>query len=208
MAAPGLFKFHFDYSYHNCFMHTIPYKADPTGNYSKSIAQNGIKRAYHLHIPSSYRESIAAPLVVALHGGGGNGQKMEKLSRLSLLADQAGFIVAYPDAVERHWNDGRGLSKYRSQRENIDFWVLRNGCSADPEITLEPDTDPEDGTRVRKSVYGQCADGAAVVLYEVKGGGHTWPGGYQYLPEFLIGKTNRDLNASEAIWNFFKTFGK
>jgi polyhydroxybutyrate depolymerase len=95
-------------------------QADPTGNFSKSITQNGLKRAYHLHIPSSYRNSMASPLVIALHGGGGNGQKMEKLSRLSMLADQDGFIVAYPDAVERHWNDGRGLSKYRSQRENID----------------------------------------------------------------------------------------
>jgi polyhydroxybutyrate depolymerase len=95
-------------------------KESSKGNFTKSLTQNGLKRAYHLHIPSSYRNSMASPLVIALHGGGGNGQKMEKLSRLSMLANQDGFIVAYPDAVERHWNDGRGLSKYRSQRENID----------------------------------------------------------------------------------------
>ena len=287
-----------------------------TGILSKSLTHNGLHRDYHLYIPSSYRYSTAAPLVIALHGGGGNGHKMEKLSRLSLLADQYGFIVAYPDAVEHHWNDGRGLSKYRSQRENIDdvgfisrmidaiatdynvgrervyvtgasngammslrlgcelahqitamapvigsmpenlvaecaparpiplmmingtddplvpweggyvhifrkklgkiisvpqtidFWVARNGCSPNPQIRMEPDADPEDGTSVQKSVYGQCTDGADVVLYEIKGGGHTWPGGYQYLPEFLIGKTNRDLDASETIWNFFKKFDK
>lgn len=289
-------------------------QADRAGNLSKSLNHGGLERAYHLHIPSSYRNSMATPLLVALHGGGGNGQKMATLSRLSLLADQNGFMVAYPEAVERNWNDGRGLSQYRSQRQNIDdvgfisrmiddiagdynldekrvyvtgasngammslrlgceladkitamapvigsmpenlvsecaparpvpllmingtddpmvpweggyvhffrkklgkiisvpqtidFWVARNGCSPEPQITNEPDTDPDDGTRVQKSVYGQCADGADVVLYEIKGGGHTWPGGYQYLPEFLIGKTNRDLNASETIWNFFNGY--
>ena len=95
-------------------------QADGTGILSKSLTHRSLHRDYHLYIPSSYRYSTAAPLVIALHGGGGNGHKMEKLSQLSLLADQYGFIVAYPDAVERHWNDGRGLNQYRSQKDNID----------------------------------------------------------------------------------------
>ena len=43
-----------------------------------------------------------------------------------------------------------------------------------------------------------------VVLYIIEGGGHTWPGGYQYLNERIIGKTSRDMNAAEVIWNFFE----
>ena len=38
----------------------------------------------------------------------------------------------------------------------------------------------------------------------VDGGGHTWPGGHQYLPEWIIGKTSRDIDANEVIWDFFK----
>jgi len=45
---------------------------------------------------------------------------------------------------------------------------------------------------------------AEVVLYAVEGGGHTWPGGIQYLPEFVIDKTSREFNVSEVIWEFFK----
>ena len=44
-------------------------------------------------------------------------------------------------------------------------------------------------------------DGAEVVLYEIQGGGHTWPGG-ALQPEVMLGKTCRDWNASEAIWQF------
>ena len=44
--------------------------------------------------------------------------------------------------------------------------------------------------------------------YKVLNGGHTWPGGYQYLPELLIGKTNQDLDATETIWNFFNGYPK
>jgi polyhydroxybutyrate depolymerase len=43
-----------------------------------------------------------------------------------------------------------------------------------------------------------------VILYTIEGGGHTWPGGLQYLPERIIGKTSKDLDANQLIWDFFK----
>jgi polyhydroxybutyrate depolymerase len=49
--------------------------------------------------------------------------------------------------------------------------------------------------------YQGCA--ARVEWTTVEGGGHTWPGGLQYLSPSLIGITNRDVNASEMIWQFF-----
>ena len=88
-------------------------------------------------------------------------------------------------------------------RQTIEFWVARNGCSPVAKRSTVPDNDPGDGTRVHIQAYDQCINGADVVLYEVSGGGHTWPGGYQYLPELFIGKTNHDLDATRAIWNFF-----
>jgi polyhydroxybutyrate depolymerase len=42
-----------------------------------------------------------------------------------------------------------------------------------------------------------------VGLLAVIGGGHTWPGGIQYLPASLIGRSSRDFSASDAIWEFF-----
>jgi poly(3-hydroxybutyrate) depolymerase len=53
--------------------------------------------------------------------------------------------------------------------------------------------------------YDGCQQGAQVVLYSVKGGGNTWPGGEQYEVEKQVGKTSRDLNANETIWSFLVT---
>jgi polyhydroxybutyrate depolymerase len=49
----------------------------------------------------------------------------------------------------------------------------------------------------------QCTSGADVQYYIITGGGHTWPGGLQYLPEAVVGRTSRDINASELLWQFF-----
>ena len=63
--------------------------------------------------------------------------------------------------------------------------------------------DPGDGTRVEQTFAEGCRDGTEVVFDQVDGGGHTWPGGWQYLPVAVIGRTSKALDASEASWAFF-----
>jgi polyhydroxybutyrate depolymerase len=40
------------------------------------------------------------------------------------------------------------------------------------------------------------------VLYTVDGGGHTWPDGTARARQF--GRTCRDIDATELIWQFFQ----
>ena len=96
------------------------------------------------------------------------------------------------------------LGEVLSVDESVGFWVKRNGCSTTPVMIEEPDRDPNDGTIVTSKHYLNGNEGTEVILYIVDGGGHTWPGGIQYLPKWVIGKTSRDFNASEVIWEFFK----
>ncbi len=42
-----------------------------------------------------------------------------------------------------------------------------------------------------------------MVLYTIKGGGHTWPGGGP-MPEWFAGPTSHSVNATEEIWAFFR----
>jgi len=233
---------------------------------------------------------------------------MDWFTGFNALADRHGFIVVYPDAFERNWNDGRGDPTIRSQAEGIDDvgfiaalitrlskeypidpgrifstgisnggfmsqllaarlssrlaaiapvaagmapsvaaalrperavsvlvmngtddplvpygggavarhrgetvstdeiirgWVAANRCTGAPEVVRLPDVAPMDGTRVKKTAYPTCAEQTAVVLYTIEGGGHTWPGGPQYLPRSIVGRVSRDINASEVIWQFF-----
>jgi polyhydroxybutyrate depolymerase len=88
-------------------------------------------------------------------------------------------------------------------RQVVANWVQLNGCSSEPEVTDLPNR-VDDGTSITREVWAQCEGDAEVVLYSVEGAGHTWPGGLQYQPEEMIGKTSRDMDASQVIWEFFE----
>jgi polyhydroxybutyrate depolymerase len=93
-----------------------------------------------------------------------------------------------------------------SHAQAITKWITINNCATTAVVTDLPDLDPNDGTTIKKREYLNGTNGAEVVSYVVTGGGHTWPQGYQYLAESIIGKTSQDMNANEVIWAFFKRF--
>lgn len=270
------------------------------------MTHDGIPRTYCLHLPQAYAELQSVPLVIALHGGGGDGPKTARLTGFNALADREGFIVVYPEGINHHWNDGRlpdriaddvgfisalldklqaeyridptrvyvtgpsngAMMTYRlayemtgriaaaapvigsiplglkdrcrpsgpmpmliingdadplvpygggevrvgrqrlgrliSTDDTIQFWVAQNGCTATPSVADLPDKDTSDGATVTRSMYTSPASDKEVILYRVRGGGHTWPGGPQYLPKWIVGTVCRDFNASEIIWEFFQ----
>lgn len=90
---------------------------------SGSLLYGGLERTYRIHLPSQWDQTKPAPLEFLFHGGGGTGEGMEKLTLggFNRLADREGFVVVYPDGIEKHWNDGRGLEAYRAHRENIEM---------------------------------------------------------------------------------------
>jgi polyhydroxybutyrate depolymerase len=94
----------------------------PAGPFeARTLVQDGLERSYYVWVPSSVDNAAPAPLVLVLHGGGGNpGHVCRTTSGVAALAQDEGFIVACPAGVEGHWNDGRQNDAYRSQRENID----------------------------------------------------------------------------------------
>ena len=251
------------------------------------------------------------PLVLAFHGGNADGTAMRKLTNLDARADRQGWVVAYPNGVEGHWNDGRGVDTYPAHREDVDDvgfvsrlvdhlvdtagvdrrrvyatgfsnggmfvhrlamarpdlvaaiapvaatiarplldpgpqapvpvfmihgtadrmvsyeggpvggpsesrgevasveetaarWRAANRCAEEPEQETLPHRDEGDPTSVRVATWRAAgSDGADVVVATVVEGGHTWPGGLQYRPQRFIGPTARDLNASDAIIEFF-----
>lgn len=98
---------------------------------------------------------------------------------------------------------GRAVrGKAVSFSESIRLWTRAAGCGAAPVLSDLPDTDHDDGSSVHLEAFA-CAGGAAVHAYTIVGGGHTWPGGKQYLPRMLVGHVNRDVDATRVMWSFF-----
>jgi polyhydroxybutyrate depolymerase len=65
------------------------------------------KRTCLVHLPPAYDGQYPLPLVIALHGSGGTGAGMARLTGFDVLADKAGFIAAYPDGMvgrNHGWN--------------------------------------------------------------------------------------------------------
>jgi len=81
-------------------------------------------------------------------------------------------------------------------------WAQIDGCATTPTVTYLPDV-ANDGTQIVREQYGTCTQGTEVIVYLVQGGGHAWPRGLSYLPESVIGKTSRNMGASQVIWAFF-----
>ncbi len=90
--------------------------------------------------------------------------------------------------------------RFQSVEQTIGLWVGLNGCDAKPQVTELPEI-VADGTRVTRKIYGAGKNGADVVLYEIEGGGHTWPG--QAPPVKFIGKSTKNIVANDLIWEFF-----
>jgi polyhydroxybutyrate depolymerase len=90
-----------------------------------------------------------------------------------------------------------------SAERTFERWLELDGCSGRTSDGARTDDDPADNTVVvvhRKT----CRADAEVRLYEIQGGGHTWPGGVVYANERLIGRVSRELDATEEIWTFMK----
>lgn len=281
-------------------------------NLRGSIRVDGWERTYLLHLPSGYRPGQPRPLVLSLHGRLGDGKGQARLSHFDTVSDEHGFIVVYPDGLDRSWADGRAASPsdkkgvndvnfiselidklsreysidrtrvYATGMSNGGFMTGRLACelsgkisaaaivaaslsdntaaacrpekpvsvlvmqgTADPLVPfsggplgkkgergtilshsstvqkwLQLDACPGnpkkehivdkagDGTSVDIQIYSPCRGGSEVQDYGISDGGHAWPGGLAYLGERWIGKTSKNLDATEAIWNFFSTHSR
>lgn len=82
-------------------------------------------------------------------------------------------------------------------------WIIFNGCNETQTDTLDK---VEDGTTA--VFYSYSCGYAPVKMIKIINGGHSYPGGNDQLPEWLIGNYVKEINASEEIWNFFMESAK
>ena len=260
------------------------------------------QRSYRVHLPPAYDGKKPLPLVLVLHGGGGEAEGMALITGFNEKADRKGFIAVYPNGTGilsgqfLTWNAGNccgpaldletddvgffralleklkrdfaidskriyvtglsngGMMSYRLAcelsgeiaaiapvagamnveckptrpvsvilfhgtedghvrydggeplvqadwhlrtdrpvKETASLWAKFNGCS------------PKAQTSVKGNVimerYRGCREGTEVVVYTIKGEGHSWPGGRRWAPWASL--PTREISATDLIWEFF-----
>jgi polyhydroxybutyrate depolymerase len=88
---------------------------------------------------------------------------------------------------------------YAGVEDMVSCWAKKNGCNSTP----VPRKISEDVTQIS---YSGCKGNGDVVFFSINEGGHTWPGSPRedIFEKMGMGKTNKDVNASNLIWSFFE----
>lgn len=84
---------------------------------TRTLEHGGITRTYHL-LPLADADTERRPLVVALHGGGGRGDLLDRGTdgQISREAARRGWRIVFPEGVAKGWHDGRPAVSERDER--------------------------------------------------------------------------------------------
>ncbi len=87
-----------------------------------------------------------------------------------------------------------GIQEWNTPIDNVlDYWVLNNQCSPNPEINDLEDINNDNGFTVQEIIYNNGLNGSMVKHFKVNGGTHVW---FQ----------DEDINSSSLIWEFFSNY--
>ena len=88
-------------------------------------------------------------------------------------------------------------------------WIDHDGCPARPavvEAIAGPRGTPDEAHSAIRRVYRPCRDGVEVVLWQLTGPGHVWPGGVRDYNPALLGTGTAVIDANTEMWRFFSRF--
>jgi polyhydroxybutyrate depolymerase len=106
---------------------------------------------------------------------------------------------------------GLGARRDRGSVESVaatrDFWLRADGLQGAKPVEAAFPHDGDDATSARKATYGPDA-GPQVAVITIDKGGHVEPSKRFHYPALytrIVGVQNRDFEAAEEAWSFFKT---
>lgn len=98
--------------------------SQPSNEMEGTLISSGESRSYLLYVPDSVQPGIPVPLVITLHGFGSTPEAVAHTSRWNDLADQYGFIVAYPQGYSdpAYWHSYGG--EYEMLNSDLDVQFI------------------------------------------------------------------------------------
>lgn len=174
------------------------YRVDPTHVYATGMSNGGFMSA---RLACQLSNRIAAVAIVAASLSDAVAASCHPEVPVSVLVLQGTDdpLVSFTGGpLGKNGDRGDVLS----HEATVEKFARLDRCPEPPKKEHIPDQ-AGDGTTIDVTIYSGCVTGTEVRGYVVNGGGHAWPSGLQYFPASMIGKTSKNLDASEVIWEFF-----
>jgi polyhydroxybutyrate depolymerase len=193
-----------DVAYFNAVLDDLPkwFTIDPKRIYATGIS-NGAHMSYRLGTQLSNRIAAFAPVAAQRAVGEFYGPPSRPVSLIVFHGKKDGYLPydggpTYKSAFEDEM--------FKPEQECIATWAKHDGCEG------APATETKGNAHLQR--WGGCKDGSEVELWTLDDGGHTWPGGKVTKleakggivpnPRASVGPVNKDINASQLMWEFFK----
>lgn len=97
------------------------------GDHHRTIDFSGRVRDFFVHVPPDYDATAPVAVILAFHGAGSNASFMSEFCGLGEKADEAGFVVVFPNGTGRAegmytWNAGHCCGHAeRNQEDDVGF---------------------------------------------------------------------------------------
>ena len=173
--------------------------ADPARVYVAGVSRGGLM-TYTAACALADRVAAVAPLITPMTLYQREDCKPVRPVPIMLIAGTRDPSQPYDGVM---WPMGRLMSI----PDTVDFWRQQHGCTQRGGRML-PHADPADRTRVMLVEWSSCRTGVSPLLYRVEGGGHQVPSrrAGATMSEDRFGLRNRDIEAGDVIWDYFKRF--
>jgi len=172
------------------------YNGDSTRVYVTGMSNGGFMTS---RLACELNKRIAAIAVVGASMGKDIGFEPVKPMPAMYIQGTSDPLVPFAGGMMKAGAEGN----IYGHQEILQKWASVDGCNTNPAVTKISVT-VNDDTSVIEEVYSNPSNNIKVIGYTIVNGGHTWPGGSQYMPKFVIGSVTKNLNACEVIWEFFK----
>lgn len=96
-------------------------------NIVSSLVHQTYQRNFIIHTPTGFTNSTPVPIVLMLHGGGGNMNSAQGFTNLNSVSNDNGFLAVYPEGYGVvpsggfSWADGRGTSADIAGIDDVGF---------------------------------------------------------------------------------------
>ena len=113
-------------------------------------------------------------------------------------------LIPYEGGCVANTQCNRG--RVMSTMDTVAFWVDTNQAATEPTVEKLRNRAWFDSSTVTVYSFKGGSDGADVVYYHIKGGGHNVPGfeTISRIAQALAGPKNRDIDGPTEIWTFFQ----